>query len=416
LRRVTTVIVGAGQSGLAMSRCLDELAIDHVLIERGQVANSWRTGRWDSLRLLTPNWQSRLPGYRYEGDDPDGYMTMPEVIEYISTYAATIAAPVESQTDVTAVQTAADGFLVETTNGEWRARAVVLASGPYNRPEVPKVAAALPDGIDSLTPSDYRNPDQLAEGGVLVVGAAATGIQLAEEIHRSGRPVTMSVGGHVRMPRVYRGMDIMWWLDAAGILDERYDEMDDIVRARHLASFQLVGSIGRATIDLNSLQDLGVKMVGKLGGITAEGVAQFSGSLPNQCTLADLKLGRLLDTLDAWADEHGWAGEPDPPERFPATAVSSSPPLLLRLRSGQIKTVMWATGYRPEYPWLEIPVLDEKGRVRHDGGVTPVPGLYLMGAPFLRRRKSTFIDGVGDDARDLAGHLVKYLDEVANIP
>jgi putative flavoprotein involved in K+ transport len=416
LRQVTTVIVGAGQSGLAMSRCLDELAIDHVLIERGQIANSWRTGRWDSLRLLTPNWQSRLPGYRYEGGDPDGYMTMPEVIEYISTYASLIAAPVESHTGVIAVRTVGDGFSVVTTNGEWRARAVVLASGPYNRAEVPKVAEALPEGIDSITPSDYHNPTQLAEGGVLVVGAGATGIQLADEIHRSGHPVTLSVGGHVRTPRVYRGMDIMWWLDAAGILDERYDQMDDIVRARHLASFQLVGSTGRATVDLNSLQDLGVKVVGRLGGITAEGVAQFSGSMLNQCTLADLKLARLLDTLDSWADQHGGASEAEAPERFPATAVASSPPLLLRLRSGQIKTVMWATGYRPEYPWLEIPVLDEKGRVRHDGGVTPVPGLYLMGAPFLRRRKSTFIDGVGDDARDLAGHLVKYLDEVANVP
>ena len=414
MRHVTTVIVGAGQSGLAMSRCLEELAIDHVLIERGEVANSWRTGRWDSLRLLTPNWQSRLPDYQYEGDDPDGYMTMPEVIEYISTYASTIAAPVESHTDVTAVRTEGDGFRVETTSGEWRARSVVLASGPYNRAEIPKVAEALPEGIDSITPSEYRNPDQLAEGGVLVVGAGSTGIQLADEIHRSGHPVTLSVGGHVRTPRVYRGMDIMWWLDAAGILDERYDQMDDIVRARHLPSFQLVGSTSRATIDLNALQDLGVNVVGRLARITAEGVAQFAGSLINNCTLADLKLGRLLDALDAWADEHGWAGEPEPPERFPATAVSSSPPLLLRLRSGQIKTVLWATGYQPEYPWLEIPVLDGKGWVRHDGGVTPVPGLYLMGAPFLRRRRSTFIDGVGDDARDLAGHLVKYLDEVAN--
>jgi putative flavoprotein involved in K+ transport len=415
LRQVTTVIVGAGQSGLAMSRCLDELSIDHVLIERGEVANSWRTGRWDSLRLLTPNWQSRLPGYRYQGDDPDGYMTMPEVIEYISTYASTIAAPVESHTDVAAVKTAGDGFRVVTTNGEWRARTVVLASGPYNRPEVPKVAEALPEGIDSITPADYRNPNQLAEGGVLVVGAAATGIQLADEIQRSGRPVTLSVGGHVRAPRVYRGMDMMWWLDAAGILDERYDEVDDIVRARHLASFQLVGSTDRTTIDLNSLQSLGVKLAGRLGGITAEGVAQFSGSLANQCTLADLKLARLLDTLDTWADEHSWASEAEPSERFPATAVPSSPPLLLPLRSGQIKTVIWATGYRPEYPWLEIPVLDEKGRVRHDGGVTPVPGLYLMSVAFLRRRKSTFIDGVGDDARDLSAHMVAYLDEVANV-
>jgi putative flavoprotein involved in K+ transport len=163
----------------------------------------------------------------------------------------------------------------------------------------------LPRHVTSLTPGDYRNPDQLEDGGVLVVGAAATGVQLADEIQRSGRPVTLAVGGHVRLPRMYRGMDIMWWLDAAGVLDERYDEVDDIVRARNVASFQLVGSPARETIDLNALQRIGVRLVGRLGGITDEGTAQFSGSLLNQCTLADLKLGRLLGTLDEWAESSG---------------------------------------------------------------------------------------------------------------
>ena len=398
-----------------MSRCLAERSVDHVLLERGEVANSWRTERWDSLRLLTPNWQSRLPGYRYQGPDPDGFMTCPEVVDYIGTYAATIAAPIEAHTEVTSVRAAADGFDVLTTNGDWRARTVVIASGPYNIPDVPAIATALPAGITSLTPAEYRNPDQLEDGGVLVVGAAATGIQLAEEIHRSGRPVTLAVSSHVRLPRMYRGMDIMWWLDAAGVLDERYDEVDDIVRARNVASFQLVGSPNRTTVGLNSLQDIGIRIVGRLGGITADGTAQFSGSLPNQCTLADLKLGRLLDTIDAWAESAGLDSEAEPPERFPATQVPSSPPLLLSLASGEIKTVMWATGYRPAYPWLHVPALDAKGRVRHDGGVTPCPGLYLIGATFLRRRKSSLIDGVGDDARELSAHLVGYLAQPANV-
>ncbi len=415
MQRVAAVVIGAGQTGLAMSRHLSERSIEHVLLERGEVANSWRKERWDSLRLLTPNWLNRLPGYGYPGDDPDGYMTMPEIVDYIATYADTIDAPVESHTEVTSVQTADDGFRILTTDSEWSARAVVIASGPYHRPHVPAFADAIPSTVRCLAAADYRNPDQLEAGGVMVVGAASTGVQLAEEIHRSGRPVTLAVGGHVRMPRVYRGMDIMWWLDAAGVLDERYDEVDDIVRARHVSSFQLVGSPARSTVDLNSLQQIGVRLVGRLAGITDEGTVQFSGSLPNQCALADLKLGRLLDALDDWAIEHPSDTETDPPERFPPTNVPVDSPLLLPLRTGGIKTILWATGYRPEYPWLHIPVLDAKGAVRHVGGVTPVPGLYVMGTTFLRRRKSTLIVGADDDARELSTHLCEYLGQPARI-
>lgn len=414
MQRVAAVVIGAGQTGLAMSRHLSERSIEHVLLERGEVANSWRKERWDSLRLLTPNWLNRLPGYGYPGDDPDGYMTMPEIVDYIATYADTIDAPVESHTEVTSVQTADDGFRILTTDSEWSARAVVIASGPYHRPHVPAFADAIPSTVRCLAAADYRNPGQLEAGGVMVVGAASTGVQLAEEIHRSGRPVTLAVGGHVRMPRVYRGMDIMWWLDAAGVLDERYDEVDDILRARHVSSFQLVGSPARSTVDLNSLQQIGVRLVGRLAGITDEGTVQFSGSLPNQCALADLKLGRLLDALDDWAIEHPSESETDRPERFPPTNVPVDSPLLLPLRTGVIKTILWATGYRPEYPWLQIPVLDAKGAVRHVGGVTPVPGLYLMGTTFLRRRKSTLIVGADDDARELSTHLCEYLGQRAS--
>jgi putative flavoprotein involved in K+ transport len=409
LPAVTTVIVGAGQAGLAMSRCLTERSLDHVVLERAEVANSWRTERWDSLRLLTPNWLSRLPGYRYEGDDPNGFMTMPEVVDYITGYASANAAPIETHSEVTSVRVSGDGFEVVAANGEWQATTVVLASGPYHCSDLPAVARDLPATVTSITSAEYRNPDQLDDGGVLVVGAAATGIQLADEIQRSGRPVTLAVGGHVRLPRLYRGRDIMWWLDVAGVLNERYDEVDDIVRARHVASFQLVGSTSRATIDLNSLQRTGVRIVGRFAAVTADGVAQFSGSLRNQCALADLKLGRLLDTLDTWSADHELDSSFDPPERPAPTEVPANPPLLLALRSGEIKTIIWATGYRPEYPWLRIPVLDGKGRVTHDGGVTACPGLYLLGANFLRRRKSGFIDGVGEDARDISAHLAAYL-------
>ena len=410
----TAVVVGAGQAGLAMSRSLTERSIDHVVLERGEIASSWRQ-RWESLRLLTPNWMSRLPAYQYDGDDPDGYMTMPEVVEYLSTYAERIAAPVECHTEVTSVRAHDDGYAVSTTNGEWRCRAVVLASGPYNRPDIPALAERLPPSVTSITPVEYRKPDELEDGRVLVVGAAATGVQLAGEIHRSGRPVTLAVGHHVRLPRVYRGMDIMWWLDAAGVLNERHDEVDDIERARHVASFQLVGSPSRETIDLNRLQGIGVGLVGRFAGLTDDGKAQFSGSLTNVCALADLKLGRLLNTLDEWATHKGLDKEAEPPEKYPPTAVPSDPPLMLSLSSGAFKTVVWATGFRSDYPWLHVPVLDHKGRVVHDGGVTSAPGLYQMGSTFLRRRKSTFIDGVGEDARELVAHMVGYLDEVANV-
>ena len=391
-----------------MSRCLSRRSIDHVVIERGEVANSWRTERWDSLRLLTPNWQSRLPGFGYEGDDPDGYRTMPETIDFIDRYALAISAPVETKTTVTSVRSADTGYVVTTDRGGWRCRTVVLATGACNIARVPTVAGAVPPGIATLTPMDYRNPDQLAEGGVLVVGASATGTQIADEIQRSGRPVTLAVGEHVRAPRVYRGKDIEWWMDAAGILDERYDEVDDIVRARRVPSLQLAGSPGRATLDLNALTGNGVRIVGRLAGI-ADGKAQFSGSLHNQCAMADLKMNRLLGTIDEWASENGLDGEVEAPHRLAPTAIEAAPPLGMDLAASGIRTIIWATGYRPDTSWLEVPVLDRKGQIRHDGGVVEAPGMYLMGMQFLRRRKSSLIDGAGDDARDLSDHLVSYL-------
>src|SRR5690606_4616745 len=253
-----------GHAGLAMSRCLAERSIDHVVLERGEVASSWRHERWDSLRLLTPNWQSRLPGYAYGGTDRDGYMSVSDVVEFIDDYAKLIGAPVRPHTTVTSVCADDDGSRGATARGDWRCRAAVLASGAHGIPAVPAAAAALPKSIATLTPKTYRSPSRLDDGGVLVVGASATGLQLADEIQRSGRRVILAVGEHIRMPRVYRGLDIQWWLDAVGILDERYDEVDDIVRARRVPSPQLVGTPERATLDLNALSERGVELVGRL--------------------------------------------------------------------------------------------------------------------------------------------------------
>ena len=397
-----------------MSRCLSERAIDHVVLERGEVANSWRRERWDSLRLLTPNWQSRLPGFGYEGDDPDGYRTVPELIAFIDRYARVIGAPVQANTTVTSVRRSDDGYLVATDQGDWSSQAVVLATGACNIADVPAVAAALPPAIVTMTPMQYRNAGQIPDGGVLVVGASATGTQLAAELQRSGRQVTLAVGQHIRVPRLYRGRDISWWMDASGVFDERYDQVDDVERARRVPSLQLTGSPERTTLDLNALTGMGVKLVGRFAGI-ANGKAQFSGSLRNVCELSDLKMGRLLDTIDAWATANGLDDAVDPPHRLTPTAVEESPPLGLDLGSGAIKTVIWATGFRPDYGWLHVPVLDRKGRIRHDGGVVRSPGLYVMGLQFLRRRKSALIDGAAADARDLSNHLKSYLDGVVRM-
>ncbi len=409
---VDAVVIGAGHSGLAMSRCLTERSIEHVVLERGEVANSWRHERWDSLQLLTPNWQSRLPGHAYQGPDPDGFMSMPEVIEFIDTYAGIVSAPVRPSTTVTSVRPREHGYGVSTEGGEWRCRTLVLASGGFNIPLVPQLSQAVPASIAMYTTQQYRNPSQLEDGGVLVVGASATGLQLAHEIHQSGRPVTLAVGEHIRMPRVYRGLDIQWWMDAAGILDERFDEVDDIVRARRIPSPQLVGTPERSTLDLNVLIDMGVEIVGRLVGVN-DGKAQFSGSLRNHCAMADLKLRRLLETIDEWATESGKTDDVDPPERFAPTRVADSPSLGLDLESGRIRSIVWATGFRPDYSWLEVPVLDRKGCIRHQGGVADAPGMYVMGLTFLRRRKSSFIHGAEDDARDLAEHLAGYMDGCA---
>ena len=407
--RTDVVVVGAGQSGLAMSSQLAARSIDHVVLERGEVANTWRTERWDSLTLLTPNWQSRLPGHGYEGDDPDGFRTMPETIAFLQRYAKRVSPPLRTHCPVTAVRRTADGYEVVAGEGTWHCKAVVLATGAFNIAQVPKVSATLPPGIAQLTTVQYRNPQHLEPGGVMVVGAAASGAQIADEIHRSGRPVTLAVGEHVRAPRMYRGRDIQWWMDATGLNDERYDQVENLRRARNLSSFQIAGHADRRNIDLNALTSIGVKLVGRLAGVQ-NGKAQFSGSLRNLCELADLKLNRLLNTIDEWAAANGVSDAVDPPYRPEPTRVEASPPLGLDFGRAGIRTIVWATGFRPDYSWLDVPVLDHKANIRHDGGVvTEAAGLYVLGLPFLRRRKSSLMDGAGDDARDLSAHLAAHL-------
>jgi putative flavoprotein involved in K+ transport len=398
------VIIGAGQAGMAMSYQLSANAIDHVVFERGEVAQTWRTERWDSLRLLTPNWMTRLPGHRYRGDDPDGFMTSTEVVTFLDDYRRRCAVPVHTHTTVERVRAGASGFEVVTDQGAWRADVVVAATGACSEPHVPALAADLPRRINQLTALHYRNPSQLGPGDVLVVGASATGAQIADELQRAGRQVTLAVGEHIRLPRTYRGLDIHWWMDAIGQLDERYDEVDDINRARHLPSLQLIGTPERRTLDLNALTAVGVRLVGRLTRIVGP-TAQFSGAIANLIAHADLKERRLLDRIDEYAADHALDGLAAPTRPEP-TKLGTVP---TELSLSAFETVIWATGYRPTFPWLDAAAFDRRHRVVHHGGVSTIGGLYFLGLPFMRRRKSSFIDGVGPDSTELLDGLRSHL-------
>ena len=401
MKRTDSIIIGGGQAGLAMSQCLSERGIDHVVLERGKVAERWRSERWDSLRLLSPNWHTRLPGFRYQGTDPDGFMTMSEIVSYLERYARASSAPVQEETTVLSVKRGGHGYRVQTDQCDWEAPTVVLATGHCDRPFVPEAARSLPSHVHQLVPSQYRNPDQLPDAGVLVVGASASGIQLAQEIHRSGRPVTLAVGRHIRMPRRYRGRDIAWWLEASGILGERAEHTFDLESARRQPSLQLVGTPDQKTIDLAVLRDEGVQLSGRVAGADGARVS-LRNDLRHTVDAAEQKLERVLDRIDSFIDET--CMEAEIPDRRPAIQVSDAP-TELDLRAAGIASVLWATGYRRSYSWLHVPVLNIRGEIIHDAGVTPATGLYVLGLNFQRTRKSSFIDGVGDDARAVAEHL-----------
>jgi putative flavoprotein involved in K+ transport len=409
--RISTVVIGAGHAGLAMSHRLTQRSIDHVVLERGAVANSWRTERWDSLRLLTPNWQTGLPGRPYDGDDPDGFMTADAVADTVTEYAAAITAPVHTSSPVITVRALHDEYEVVTPHSTWRAATVVVASGPANIARLPPFLHGLPSDITVHTALTYRRASELPEGGVLVIGASASGAQIAAEIQRSGRPVVIGVGEHVRLPRTYRGRDIFWWLDRTDVLDERHDQIDDLVRARNVPSPQLAGSTDPArAVDLDTLQRLGVTVVGRVGRIT-QGRVQCSGGLANTCALADLKMNRLLDRCDTAARERDLDVDPPGSSHRPEPVHVATGTLEVDLRRSGIRSVVLATGMRPDHSWLDLPVLDTRGRIVHHGGViTGAPGTYVLGQNILRRRRSSYISGAAADTAELAETLHRQLD------
>jgi putative flavoprotein involved in K+ transport len=405
MRRTDTLIIGGGQAGLAMCRCLSDRRIDHVVLERGQVAERWRRERWDSLRLLTPNWMTRLPGFRYTGPDPDGYMRMPEVIAFLERYALEARVPVVRGIAVRSLTRVGECYEAATDGGTWSARQVVVATGHCDTPFVPRMAERAAPSVLQLVPGDYRHPGQLPAGGVFVVGASASGLQLADELARAGRRVVIAAGQHTRVPRLYRGRDLFHWFDRLGILREAADRVQDLDASRAQPSLQLVGRPTHEALDLRGLAARGVTVTGRLVGVDGTRV-RTDDSLIATTAAADLKLAIVLRRIDralgrpALADP---AFVPHWPAFFDAGAREFD------LRREGISTVIWATGFSRRYPWLHLPVCDAAGEIVHSGGETPLPGLFVLGLQFLRHRSSSFIDGVGEDAAHLATRIARNL-------
>jgi len=404
---IDTVVIGAGHSGLAVSHLLGKVGRDHVVLDRGRVAESWRSERWDSLRLLTPRWMTRLPCSQYAGADQEGFMGVRELVDHLEGYAAASCAPVVSGVEVLEVSQCRGRYLVTTTGGSWLAQNVVVATGATGRPHRPEGIDRLDDGIRIMSSSQYRNPGQLAPGGVLVVGASASGAQIADELARAGRRVVMAVGSHNRVPRRYRGMDLFWWLEQTGRLARLGEARGINPEARREPSLQVAGrepNDHRGTdMDLNVLQSLGVELVGRLDGVHRHRV-DFRHDLARTTSEADARLNRFLDEIDAFVDASHLTGEVEEAIR-PHPVFVGRPRGRLNLRAEGIGTVLLATGFRPHHPWLKVPVVAPDGRIRQYRGVTLAPGLYTVGQWFQHRRDSTFIDGARFGAEDVVSHL-----------
>jgi putative flavoprotein involved in K+ transport len=401
MKRTNTVIVGAGQCGLAISRELGRRSVDHLVIERGRIGESWHSMRWDSLRLLTPNWLNAILGQKLR--DPDGYMNAGEFAELLSRAAHSGGVPIMTHTQVVSLRSWGDRHMVQTDQGAIICDNVVLATGAYALPRLPACASDMPASIMRVPALAYRRPDLLPDGPVLVVGASASGLQIARELALSGRQVTLAVGQHARLPRCYRGSDIMMWMHLLGVLDVPFTRVDELARVRALPSLPLLGDPAQHDLDLNSLQSMGVSIVGRLAAIV-EGKAWFSGALAHVCAAADLKMNRLLTRIDAWVQHKGLEQCVDPPERHAPTKVPDEPMLSADL-ARNFAAVIWATGALPDHRFVEERVLDAKGRIRHHGGIVG-SGLYLMGLPYQRTARSSHISGAEREARALARHLV----------
>ncbi|MFJ5310053.1 flavin-containing monooxygenase [Streptomyces sp. NPDC088350] len=396
------VVVGAGQAGVAMSEHLGAHGIPHIVLERHRVAERWRSERWDSLVANGPAWHDRFPGMEFPGVAPDAFASKEQVADYFAAYAEKIGAPVRCGVDVTSVRrhTGRPGFLVETSEGSIDARFVVAATGPFQRPVIPPVVA---DGAVSaqIHSSGYRNPDQLPEGAVLVVGAGSSGVQIADELRRSGRRVFLSVGPHDRPPREYRGRDFCWWLGVLGLWDAQTP-----ARGAEHVTIAVSGARGGHTVDFRALADSGIELVGMTAAFD-DGVLRFAPDLAVNIALGDEKYLGLLRAADAYVERNGLDLPEEPQAHIlgPDPDCVTAPRLELDLAEAGVTSIVWATGFAADYTWLHVDTFDERGRPDQARGVSREPGVYFLGLPWLSRRGSAFIWGVWHDARYVADHI-----------
>jgi putative flavoprotein involved in K+ transport len=398
--RIETVVVGGGQAGLAASRELTQAGVEHVVLERGRIGQTWR-GRWDSFCLVTPNWSVQLPGHPYDGDDPDGFMPRDEIVSYLERYAAACEAPVREGVEVTSLRQLPDGDLaLETSAGDLLARAVVLSTGAYQRPHRPAGAASLPPELLQIDVEDYRNPGQLPPGRVLVVGSGQSGCQIAEELHQAGREVILACGRAGWLPRRIGDHDVVWWLLNAGDLDDTVESLPE-PSARLAANVQASGRDGGHDLHYRTLQAMGVTLAGRFLG-AEDGQAHFAADLGASVGWGDQRHAKVMGGFRELAARRGLAWQ-DLPEPEP---IDTSTPEHVRL--AELGAVIFAGGFRPGYgSWVQCPgAFDELGFPLHrEGSSTVVPGLHFVGVHFLRKRKSSLFIGVGEDAAIVAGRI-----------
>jgi len=402
-RQTDTLVIGAGQAGLSLSRQLARAGHRHIVLDRGRIGERWRSERWDSLSLLTPNWLNRLDGGAPHSDQ-SGYLGRAAFVDYLRRYAGAVGAPVHEHVTVSAVERSGAAFRVETDTGSWQACNVVVATGDSADPRIPETAASAPRGLLQIHANRYRNAAALPAGGILVVGAGPSGEQIAAELRRANRRVVLAVGRHARMMRHYRGRDIFHWLRELGDLDRTIDEVPDPAASKRTPSLPLSGANGGEQLDLAVLHELGVTIAGRLERFDGSR-AVFSRDLQATVGDAERRMHRVLDRIDDHIEQARGGCWPYERDRVADVALPPGPSSLDLAATG-ISTVIWATGYRRTYPWLHVPVLDREGEIVHRRGNTPVDGLYVLGLKFQHRRSSHFIGGVGADAAFVARNVL----------
>ena len=405
--RRPVVVIGAGQAGLSVAQALQQRGVKPLVLEKHRIGYAWDQQRWDSFCLVTPNWQCRLPEFPYRGDDPEGFMAKREIVAYLQTFAARVGADVREGVSVERLRASGTGYRLDTSEGELEAEHVVVATGGYHRPRRPADAARLPAELLQLDARDYRNPEALPPGPVLVVGSGQSGAQIAEDLFLAGREVHLSVGSAPRSPRRYRGRDVVDWLDRMGYYAMPISDHADPKTVRAKTNHYLTGRDGGREIDLRQRAREGMHLHGRLASISAQQI-QFADDLAANLDQADAVYCRIRHSIDAWIEAQGIEAPSEPPYT-PCWQPTPGADPGLNLQHQPLAAVIWCTGYRSDFRWIDVPVFDGSGQPTHDRGVTPSPGLYFLGLPWLHTWGSGRFCGVADDAEYLASLIAVRL-------